>query len=151
MERAVVLHRSGLVPRLVLSGGASKAGHTEASVMRDLALANGVPADAIVLDENARSTIENFACSLPILEQLGAKRVLVVTEPWHMRRSMLLARRHRIDARAAPATSTIWQSPRHAAYWLFRDANAFLHESVRNAWASPGVCAAAECEGCRRM
>lgn len=151
MDFAADLHRRGLVPRLVLSGGAAKAGHTEASVMRQLAIARGVPADALVLDDAARSTIENFACSLPILERLGAHRVLVVTEPWHMRRAMLLARRHGLDARAAPATSAIWRSPRHAAYWLFRDANAFVLEFLRNPWAKPGQCSAPECEGCRRF
>jgi vancomycin permeability regulator SanA len=151
VDRAADLYRRGLVPRLILSGGASKAGHTEASVMRDLAMARGVPADAIVLDERARSTIENFACSLPILERLGAVNVLLVTEPWHMTRAMLLARRHGLSVRAAPATSPIWESPRYAAYWLFRDANAFVRELVRQPWAAPGQCAAAECEGCRRF
>jgi uncharacterized SAM-binding protein YcdF (DUF218 family) len=151
MDRAADLQRQGIVPRLVLSGGAAKSGRTEAGVMRELAIARGVPPDALVLDEAARSTIENFACSLPILERLNARRTLVVTEPWHMRRAMLLARRHGLDARAAPATSEVWRSPRHAAYWLFRDANAFVLEAIRSAWATPGRCASAECEGCRRF
>jgi uncharacterized SAM-binding protein YcdF (DUF218 family) len=151
IEHAVRLQQRGMVPRLVLSGGVEKAGHTEAAVMRDFALARGVPPEALILDESARSTIENFACSVPLFEKLGAHRILVVTEPWHMPRAMLLARRHGVDAFASPATSSVWQSPRHAAYWLFRDACVFVFESVRSPWASPGKCAARECEGCRRF
>jgi uncharacterized SAM-binding protein YcdF (DUF218 family) len=149
IEHAIDLYQRGIVPRLVLSGGAAKAGHTEAGVMRDLALAAGVPASALVLDEAARSTIENFACAKPLLDQLGAHRVLVVTEPWHMTRAMLLARRHGLDALPSPASSAIWQSPRAAGYWLFRDAIAYVRERARDPFAEPGKCAARECEGCR--
>jgi uncharacterized SAM-binding protein YcdF (DUF218 family) len=151
MEHAIDLVQRGVVPKLVLSGGASKHGHTEASVMRDLARAAGVPAEALVLDEAARSTIENFACSRALLDRLGARRVLVVTEPWHMTRAMLLARRHGLDALASPAGSAIWSSPRAAGYWLFRDAVAYLRELARDPFAEPGICGAPECEGCRRF
>ncbi len=149
MEHAIGLVKRGTVPRLVLSGGVGKAGHTEASVMRDLALAAGVPAEALILDEDARSTIENFACGRPLLERLGARGVLLVTEPWHMTRAMLLARRHGLDPLQSPSSSAIWRSPRHAGYWLFRDAVAYVRERARDSYAKPGVCAARVCEGCR--
>ena len=151
VDRAVALLRDGTVPKLVLTGGAPKSGHTEASVMHDLAIARGAPESALVLETNARSTVENFACSKPLLERLGARRVLVVTEPWHMTRAMLLARRHGLDARQAPASSPAWRSPRHATYWLFRDAVAFLREVARDPWAAPGTCSAPDCEGCRKF
>jgi len=148
MAHAIDLYQHGTVKRLVLSGGATKNGHTEAGVMRDLARAAGVPADALVLDEAARSTIENFACSRPLL---GSARVLLVTEPWHMTRAELLAKRHGIAALASPASSAIWESPRHAAYWLFRDAIAYLHERARDPFAEPGTCGGVACEGCRKF
>jgi uncharacterized SAM-binding protein YcdF (DUF218 family) len=151
MEHAIDLVKRGVVPRLLLSGGVGKAGHTEARVMRDLATAAGVPADELLLDEDARSTVENFACARPLLEKLGAHRVLVVTEPWHMTRAMLLARRHGLPAIQSPASSAIWRSPRHAAYWVFRDAVAYIRERTRDPFASPGVCRARECEGCRKF
>ena len=149
MEHAIDLVKRGVVPKLVLSGGAGKNGHTEAGVMRDLALAAGVPTEALILDEAARSTVENFACSRILLDHMGARRVLVVTEPWHMTRAMLLARRHGFDAVQSPASSAIWRSPRDAGYWLFRDAVAYLREMARDPFAEPGICAARECEGCR--
>lgn len=151
VERGVELWRAGVVPRLVLTGGAPKAGRTEASVMRELAEARGAPASALVLEPNARSTIENFACARPLLDALGARRVLVVTEPWHMTRAMLLARRHGLDARRAPASSEVWRDPRRAAYWVFRDAVAYARELARDPWATPGRCATGACEGCRAL
>jgi uncharacterized SAM-binding protein YcdF (DUF218 family) len=149
VEHAVALYKQGRVKRLVLSGGAGKAGHTEAGVMRDLALADGVPAEALVLEEASRSTIENFACSRPVLAQLAAHRVLLVTEPWHMTRAMLLAHRHGLFPAQSPASSAVWRSVREGGFWLFRDAVAYLRERVRNLYAEPGKCNARECEGCR--
>jgi uncharacterized SAM-binding protein YcdF (DUF218 family) len=149
VEHAVALYTQGRVKRLVLSGGAGKAGHTEAGVMRDLALAAGVPADALILEELSRSTIENFACSRPVLEKLAAERVLLVTEPWHMTRAMLLAHRHGLYPAQSPASSAVWRDVREGGFWLFRDAVAYVRERVRNLYADPGVCNARECEGCR--
>lgn len=149
VDHAVALYKQGRVKRLVLSGGAGRAGHTEAGVMRDLALAAGVPADAIVLEEMSRSTIENFACSRPVLEQLAAPRVLLVTEPWHMTRAMLLAHRHGLYPAQSPASSAVWRDVREGGFWLFRDAVAYVRERVRNLYAEPGTCNARECEGCR--
>jgi uncharacterized SAM-binding protein YcdF (DUF218 family) len=149
VEHAVALYKQGRVKRLILSGGAGKAGHTEAGVMRDLALAAGVPADALILEEASRSTIENFACSRPVLDQLAAHRVLLVTEPWHMTRAMLLAHRHGLYPAQSPASSAVWRSVREGGFWLFRDAVAYLRERVRNLYAEPGRCNARECEGCR--
>ncbi len=149
VAHAVTLLQRGRVRRLVLSGGVARNGRTEAAVMRDLAIAAGVPASAIVLELDSRSTIENFACGRRLLAELSATRVLLVTEPWHMTRAMLLARRHGLSLEQSPATSAIWESPRHAAYWLFRDAVALIRERMRDPFASPGVCGARECEGCR--
>jgi uncharacterized SAM-binding protein YcdF (DUF218 family) len=149
MEHAIDLYKRGTVHHLVLSGGQEQGGHTEAGVMRDLALAAGVPADALVLDEAARSTIENFACARPLLDRLGGERVVLVTEPWHMTRAMLLARRHGIAVVASPASSEVWRSPRRAGYWLFRDAVAYLRERARDPFAVPGTCRARDCDGCR--
>lgn len=149
VDHAVALYKSGRVKRLVLSGGVAKGGHTEAQAMRDLALAAGVPAEAMVLEEDSRSTIENFACSRALFEKLGDKRVLLVTEPWHMTRAMLLAHRHGLFPMQSPASSATWRNPRDGAYWLFRDAVAFVRERVRQFYAAPGVCKARVCEGCR--
>jgi uncharacterized SAM-binding protein YcdF (DUF218 family) len=149
VEHAVALYKQGRVKRLVLSGGAGKAGHTEASVMRELALAAGVPSEALILEEASRSTIENFACSRPLLAHLGAQRVLLVTEPWHMTRAMLLAHRHGLAPAQSPASSAVWRSTREGGFWLFRDAVAYIRERARNLYAEPGRCNARECEGCR--
>src|SRR5205823_4993091 len=114
-----------------------------------LAVEQGVPPSAIVLEEAARSTIENFACSRPVLARLGVRTALLVTDPWHMPRSLLLARRHGMALEPSPARVARWEGRRHAGYFLFRDAAALIVELCRQPFVAPGVCRAVRCEGCR--
>lgn len=140
VDRAAALVKDGHAPLVVASGGAARAGKTEASVIRDLLLERGVAPEMVVLDEASRSTIENFACSSPVLRTRDASRVLLVTEPWHLTRASLLARRHAPSLAffRAPASSATWRDPRRGPYWLFRDTNGWAQEIIHpQAWPAP--------------
>lgn len=52
----------------------------------------GVSLDRCCLDFKAWDTVTNFTETLPIMRTLRARRVLVVTDLFHMRRSMAIAR-----------------------------------------------------------
>ena len=58
--------------------------------MRALAVDQGVPASAIVLEERATNTYENVVFVDAILRDRGWRRVLLVSSPYHMRRAVLV-------------------------------------------------------------
>lgn len=58
-----------------------------ARLMRDLARLWGVPAERITLEDQGRSTYEQGVNAARILRELDARRVIVVTEAFHMRRA----------------------------------------------------------------
>ena len=61
LDHAVELYQAGIAPRLVLTGGkASGDRTTEAASARDYAILHGVPAEAILMDENSRTTLESI-------------------------------------------------------------------------------------------
>jgi uncharacterized SAM-binding protein YcdF (DUF218 family) len=76
----------------------------EGELMRSLAIENGVPDDAIVLESHANSTYENVTRSQAILTQHGWKRALLVSSPYHMRRALLTWHKNapEIDVIASP-------------------------------------------------
>ncbi len=76
---------------LVLSGGDAH-GVAEAEVMRDDLVARGVAPARLRCERQARSTAENAARVVPILAELGARRIGLVTDPYHVRRSAVLLR-----------------------------------------------------------
>ena len=91
MRLAISLYRAGLAPLLVLSGGGRQA-VPEAEVMRELALAAGVPAAALMLERRSRTTLENATETAKLLIPQGQTAVVLVTDGYHALRARLLFR-----------------------------------------------------------
>ena len=87
LVHAVALYKAGKAPLLLLTGGGPQGVRTEAEQMRDLLELMGVPATAILLEEDSRDTYQNALYSAAMLKQLGINRILLVTSAFHMRRS----------------------------------------------------------------
>jgi len=88
VKAAVDLYRARYAQHVVLSSGFRFVFH-EAEVMKDLATANGVPADAIELEQSAANTHENVVFTREILARRGWRKILLVSSPYHMRRALL--------------------------------------------------------------
>ena len=89
--------------RFVLTGGPTRGGASEASLTADYAVnALGAPRENVVLEECARTTWENLAYSIPLIEQ--APSIKIASSTFHARRArnylakqspLLAARLHR--------------------------------------------------------
>ncbi len=97
---AVIQYKSGACGKLIMSGGVEWETEygmlSEAEYMKRYALEQGVPEADIILDNLARTTIENMiGGTLAINRAMGyvseVKSILIVTSLFHMKRSMLLA------------------------------------------------------------
>lgn len=88
---------------VIVSGGVVGGGASEAAVMRDGLLARGVPAAAITLEPQARTTFDNALFSGRIMRARGWRSALVVSEPYHAPRAVMSLRLLGVAARAAPA------------------------------------------------
>ena len=98
---AVKQYKNGACDKLVFSGGVfwdTEYGRvTEAEYMRRYALENGVDDKDIILDEIARTTIENMLSGALTINRgfdyvSDVKNLLLITSSYHMRRSFLLAK-----------------------------------------------------------
>ena len=127
VERAVELYQAGYASRLVFSSGYTRV-FREPEVMRALAVSLGVPADAITLEETASNTYQNVQSVADILRRQGARSMLVVSSPYHMRRIALVVHRHAQDLEMIPAPV---ESPAFYAHtWgaSLRQVRGLLHE-----------------------
>jgi len=81
---AARLYKAGKAPVIILTG----AGEQEAAVpfLRDL----GVPTSAIRLETESRNTEENARFTAAMLARMNARRILLVTSSWHIRRAQWL-------------------------------------------------------------
>lgn len=96
-------YERGVAPRIVVTGG-DENGHSQARVMAHIAEAQGVPAQAILLEPDAENTIENACFSVRLMKQHGWNSAEVVTSPSHVPRARVIFSRLPIEWRvhAAP-------------------------------------------------
>lgn len=86
-EWGIKLYQDGWAPRLLFVGAAQdKSGPSNAAAMRQEAVAAGIPETAIFTEDKSTNTLENAQFSKVILDQIGAKKFILVTSPYHQRR-----------------------------------------------------------------
>lgn len=86
----IELYKNGWADALVFSGAAyDKTGPSNADAMRSQALEAGVPAQAIIVDEAAESTLQNAVNTKTIFEDKNYTDVILVTSGYHQRRATL--------------------------------------------------------------
>lgn len=117
--------REGRAGALLMTGGETGAGITEARAMAGLAEAAGVPAALIHLEERARNTIENALFSAPLIRRHGWHRLLVVTDSYHCPRAAYIFRRVGLEV----AVAGVRPAQPSAQWWL-----AHLREAAALPW-----------------
>lgn len=93
-------------PWYLPSGGVGRHGPAEALVMRDILLEHGVAAPRIVLEREARDTLESVRlCTRLLRRRPDVGQVLVSTSSYHRLRCALLFRLAGFDSVALPTAS----------------------------------------------
>ncbi|MHB8645676.1 MAG: YdcF family protein [Thermomicrobiales bacterium] len=129
VQRAVVLYHAGLAPRLVVTGGIGEAGIAEASVMQGLAVAGGVPEAALVLEARATRTLESARAIGAIGRRAGWRSVIVVSDPFHLWRTMLMFLAEGFSVQTA-ATDDRYYTTRSRRFYRGREVTSLLMHTV---------------------
>jgi uncharacterized SAM-binding protein YcdF (DUF218 family) len=124
VDKAVALYRQGLAPALVFTGGVAGTLPSEAAAARALAVEAGVPPTACHLEERSHSTLQNAQGAAPMLRSLGARRVLLVSDGYHLRRGAALFTQEGFAVQ--PIASERQLGLGDAVYWTVREAAALL-------------------------
>ena len=104
LDHALELYRQGLAPRLVFTGGVGAGDSlSEGEVARRYAEEHGVPPEAILLEREGTTSAESVSAAAALMRARGLESALVVSDPFHMLRLELLARRAGIRPYRAPA------------------------------------------------
>lgn len=103
VDHAIDLYRRGLAPRILFTGGVGT-GDTlsEADVARRYALDLGVPDSAILVENRSRTSAESIGEAARILHDRSMESALLVSDPFHMLRLEMLARRGGLEGNRAP-------------------------------------------------
>jgi uncharacterized SAM-binding protein YcdF (DUF218 family) len=126
LDHAVGLWRRGMAPRIVLTGGVGVGDTTsEAAVGRKYVIGAGIPDSAILLETTGRTTRESLRSVARMLQSLDSRSVILVSDPFHMLRLDILARRFGLTPYTSP-TRTSPISANTGETWRY-----YLNESVK--------------------
>ena len=88
-DRVIELYRSGFAPRIVLTGPETsnpKVRAAHQSWRERYLVEEGIPESALLFDRRSRSTWDEAVNTLALMRGMNLQRVLVVSDPPHMRR-----------------------------------------------------------------
>jgi uncharacterized SAM-binding protein YcdF (DUF218 family)/glycosyltransferase involved in cell wall biosynthesis len=129
IAQAVALYKGRYAPVLILSSGYVYS-FQEAEVMRALAVDQGVPASAILLERRATNTYQNVKFVEEILREHSWRRILLVSSPYHMRRALLVWHKQAPDVTVLPTPVTESQFYEHARGATLEQVRGILQEYV---------------------
>jgi len=89
LKRAVSLHKLGAAPKLLMSGDHGTPEYDEVDAMKRYAVEAGIPSADVFMDHAGFSTYETVYRAKEIF---GAKKIILVTQRYHLYRAMYIAR-----------------------------------------------------------
>jgi uncharacterized SAM-binding protein YcdF (DUF218 family) len=87
LDHALELYRQKFAPRIMTTGGAGgDPVFTEGGVGQSYLIKQGVPAESIIVENEADSTVESAAKAGEIMRRMGLNSVIVVSDGYHIYR-----------------------------------------------------------------
>ncbi len=95
LEAAISLYNQGKAPKIIMSGDHGRDDYDEVNVMKNFAIEKGVPSSDIFMDHAGFSTYESLYRAKNIFQ---AKKVIIVTQDYHLYRALYIANQLGIEA-----------------------------------------------------
>jgi len=135
INHGIDLYRTGKVRKLIFTGGQGNPGEpTESAAARDYALQSGVPAQDILIEEKSHTTYENIQYAKQVADAHNIKRVLIVSDPLHMKRAVLMAQDVGLKAEPSPTPSTRYQSVKSQLGLLMHETYYYIGYLIRRSF-----------------
>jgi len=103
LDKAIELYTNGTAGKIILTGAAVDNQFVESEVMAVYCIKNGIPAEDIYVESNARNTYENARMVHNIMKEKGYKKAIVVTSSFHTLRAKQFFSRELAEATVIPA------------------------------------------------
>lgn len=89
------LYKKNVSNKILMSGDHGRKGYDEVSIMKKFAIEKGVPSEDIFMDHAGFSTYESIYRAKEIFQ---AKKIIIVTQEYHLHRALYIANRLGIEA-----------------------------------------------------
>lgn len=144
INHAIDLYRRGRVHKIIFTGGQGNANEpTEAAAARAYALDNGISISDILIEQRSHTTYENLVYAKQLADTHGLKKVLIVSDPMHMKRAIAMAEDVGLEAYPSPTLTTRYTGFRSQIGELTRETFYYLGYTISSFLRMPSVQTAA--------
>ena len=138
INHAINLYRQGRIRKLIFTGGQGNRNEpTEAAAARNYALQNGVPLSDVLIEQQSHTTYENMVYAKRLADQNGLKKILIVSDPLHMKRAVSMAHDVGLDAYPSPTPTSKYRSLKIQTSELARETFYYLGYCTENLIGRP--------------
>jgi uncharacterized SAM-binding protein YcdF (DUF218 family) len=131
INHGIWLYENGYVDYLILTGGVGKGNEkSDAYVAKQYAIEKGVPEQVIWIEEKSTITEENLEYAKAIMDEHSLDAAIIVSDPLHMKRAMLMASDYGIDACSSPTPTTMYKSAKTQIPFLAREVFFYIGYSI---------------------
>ena len=95
------LYKKNVSNKILMSGDHGRKGYDEVSIMKKFAIEKGVPSEDIFMDHAGFSTYESIYRAKEIFQ---AKKIIIVTQEYHLHRALYIAQNTNMKAIGVSAT-----------------------------------------------
>ena len=103
LDHALELYNRKLAPRIMTSGGAGgERVFTEGTVGRSYLTSQGVPPEAVIVENEGESTVQSTTIAVEIMYRMGLRSVIVVSDGYHIYRVKKMIEARGLKAYGSP-------------------------------------------------
>ena len=94
IKQSIILYKKNISPKIIMSGDHGRDNYDEVNIMKQYAIKEGVPSEDIFMDHAGFSTYESIYRAKEIF---GVKKAVIVTQKYHLYRSLYIAKKFGIE------------------------------------------------------
>ncbi|MBR2877430.1 MAG: YdcF family protein [Clostridia bacterium] len=122
INHGIFLYENGYADYLLLTGGFGEGSYkSDSAIAKEYALSQGVPEDKILIEEKSTITEENLEYAKEIMDENGLETAIIVSDPLHMKRAMLMAEDYGVKAVSSPTKTSMYRTLKTKIPFLLRE------------------------------
>ncbi|MBD5495548.1 MAG: YdcF family protein [Lachnospiraceae bacterium] len=122
INHGIWLYQNGYVQKLIITGGYGDGNlYSDSYIGKQYAIGQGIPDEAILLEEASTITEENLENAMEVMKNNGYDTALIVSDPLHMKRAMLMAQDKGLKAYTSPTHTSMYKSIYEKAKFTARE------------------------------
>lgn len=122
IKHAIWLYENNYVDKIIFTGGKAEGdSFAESEVAKDYAIKHNVDSEDILIEIKSTITEENLQYAYDLAMKEGFETFTIVSDPLHMKRAMLMAKKTGMEAYSSPTQSSAYQTWNSKIPFFFRE------------------------------